>query len=65
VQVVPWAKVYLDGSFLGETPIEHEIGAGTHTLLLVNDGLGKEERIPLRVKPGEKKTVVRRWKAAD
>jgi hypothetical protein len=65
VQVVPWAKVYLDGALVGETPIERDLGPGAHTLRLVNDGLGKDERVPLRLKAGEKKTIRRRWKAAE
>jgi eukaryotic-like serine/threonine-protein kinase len=65
IQVVPWAKVTLDGAALGETPIERDVATGAHTLVLANDGLGKEERIPLRLAPGEKKTITRRWKAAE
>jgi serine/threonine-protein kinase len=65
VQVVPWAKVTLDGNPLGETPIERDLAPGAHTVLLVNDGLGKAERIPLRLQPGERKTITRRWKAAE
>jgi hypothetical protein len=63
--VVPWAKVYLDGSLLGETPIERDLAAGAHTVRLVNDGLNRDERVPLRLKPGERRTVTRRWKASD
>jgi eukaryotic-like serine/threonine-protein kinase len=65
VQVRPWAKVYVDGTLVGETPIERDLAAGAHTVLLVNDGLGKQERVPLRLQPGEKRTITRRYKASD
>jgi hypothetical protein len=63
VQVGPWAKVYLDGHFLGETPIERDLAPGAHTLVLVHDGLGKQEKIPLRLAAGERKHVARNWQA--
>ena len=40
VQVVPWADVYLDGRFIGTSPLEKPISAsaGDHVLKLVNPG---------------------------
>ncbi len=36
IQVVPWGKVYLDGKYAGETPLELSIPAGRHVLKLTN-----------------------------
>ncbi len=36
VQVVPWAKVFLDGKLLGETPLEVSVPAGKHVLMVRN-----------------------------
>jgi eukaryotic-like serine/threonine-protein kinase len=65
VQAAPWAKVYLDGRFLGETPLERDVPPGSHMLRLVNESLSRDERIPLKLAPGERKQISRRWQAAE
>jgi hypothetical protein len=50
----PWAKVYINGVDMGNTPIiKHKIEPGKHKVKLVNDALGISETFTVKVDKGE------------
>jgi hypothetical protein len=51
VYVNPWAKVYVDGSFLKQTPVEAKIAAGTHRVRVEN--LTKSETVMVTISPSK------------
>jgi hypothetical protein len=51
----PWARVLLDGRFIGNTPLfERRVRAGRHRLTLVCPSTGKTRRLWLRLKRGKR-----------
>ena len=53
VLVRPWARVYIDGKLIQQTPLnDHVLSAGRHTIVLRNDELGKQEAIPVVIRSG-------------
>jgi hypothetical protein len=59
VGATPWAQLYVDGRFIGNTPVvDLPVAAGTHTLRLVRAGFEPEERV-VSVAPGETLRVTR------
>jgi serine/threonine-protein kinase len=51
---VPWAEVYLGKKKLGTTPIiDQRLPAGTHTLRLVNEARGLEQKISITIQAGK------------
>lgn len=60
INTVPWARVYLDGRFVGNTPITNlEATAGRHTLVLEGPD-GSRHRVTIDVRDGETMRIVRR-----
>jgi serine/threonine-protein kinase len=58
---IPASKVILDGRPLGDTPkVGVSVSPGSHTVLFVRDG--ERQAKSVTVGPGEKKTVVHRFK---
>ncbi len=53
-RIRPVGRVYLDGKFLGETPLGKEIPAtiGTHTVKVIEPGSNKTIEKSFTVKPG-------------
>ncbi|MBL8916587.1 MAG: PEGA domain-containing protein, partial [Archangium sp.] len=49
----PWSKVYVDGRFLGSTPLSTEIGSGPHDLVLVNAERALRKRHHFTLAAGE------------
>ena len=61
VRVQPWAEVFLDGTSLGETPVERRIAVGSHKLTLVNEGRGRRESTDIKIKRDQKLVIERSW----
>ncbi|MCP4603971.1 MAG: serine/threonine protein kinase [Proteobacteria bacterium] len=60
VYVRPWARVEVDGTDQGTTPIKNlRVRTGPHQVTLINDRLGFRKDISIRVRP-EKTTVINR-----
>lgn len=56
------AAVIVDGQVVGRGPIGSiTLSPGRHTIELVNDKLGKRERLHVEVRPGENPPIVRAW----
>jgi serine/threonine protein kinase len=58
LEVIPWAKVYINGKYYETTPLEKPITlrAGKHTLILRNPHWG-EKRLEVLIKKGEFKKL--------
>jgi hypothetical protein len=55
----PWSRVYVDGRLLGSTPqTKLVLGAGRHTVTLVNPDFGFERVLTVQIKPGETLTKI-------
>jgi len=62
VYAVPWATVVVDGKRIGETPIkDFSLTAGSHSVELVNDELGKREKRRLSIAPNKTETIRVQW----
>jgi serine/threonine-protein kinase len=49
---VPWAKVYIDGDYRGETPIQElALPAGRHRVRLVNPSMELSSSLVVQVRP--------------
>jgi serine/threonine-protein kinase len=61
INAVPWARVYVDGQFRGETPVQNlMLRPGRHRLRLVNPKRGLSRELVVRIRPGERlKKVIR------
>jgi serine/threonine-protein kinase len=59
IQAIPWAKVYLGGRFLGETPLTSvPLPVGEHRLRFVNEPLGVDKIESVIVRPGRNPKVI-------
>lgn len=60
IQAIPWAKVYDGDRYLGDTPLRDvELAVGDHRLRFVNEPLGAERVLPLKVEEsGNQKVIV-------
>jgi serine/threonine protein kinase len=61
VRVSPWAAVYVDGAQIKNTPVDVPLAAGKHDVRIVNEALGHDETVPVRIESGETQTINRRW----
>jgi eukaryotic-like serine/threonine-protein kinase len=62
VVVKPWAKVYLDGKYLDETPFPPvRVKAGKHTVRLVNPDLKKDVKRRIFLKAGQDLKIAESW----
>ena len=53
INAIPWADVYWNGELLGETPLEMvKMPVGTHQLVLVNNCIGNNKVVELKIKKG-------------
>ncbi len=65
IQAIPWAKVYVDGRFLGETPLTSvRLPVGEHRLRFVNEPLGVDKAEAVVVRPGNNPKVIVRMAGA-
>jgi serine/threonine protein kinase len=63
INTKPWTKIYVDGSYKGNTPKTNlKIPAGRHRLRLVNKEFGISKSYTITIKPGRTKTFVRKFK---
>jgi eukaryotic-like serine/threonine-protein kinase len=54
IRVRPWALVYLDGVFRGETPLDpFPVTAGTHTVTLANDSIHVRKKYEVEIRAHE------------
>lgn len=54
LNTTPWAKVYIDGAYIGDTPIRgHSLPAGGHRIRLSNPRLEKDTETDISIRPGE------------
>jgi len=60
INLLPWARVSLDGQPLGSTPIDLEVPAGRHQVLLENPDLDRREARAVQVAPGQE-TRITSW----
>jgi tRNA A-37 threonylcarbamoyl transferase component Bud32 len=60
VNVVPWARVIVDGRTLGDTPQRVQLAAGRHRLVLFNPKLNLRRALSVTIRPG-KSTRIERW----
>ncbi len=52
LNVIPWAKVFRNKHFVGDTPLERErLPVGWQTLVLVNEDLNVRRTIRVRIRP--------------
>jgi serine/threonine-protein kinase len=60
VNVMPYANVYVDGRLVGEGPVDVEVAAGSHALVLHNPDTGRRQARTIRIKPGAE-LVIKSW----
>lgn len=66
INAIPWAEVFLDGIFLGETPLERiKMPVGKHTLVLVNNCVGDSKTVVVEIKKGKLMRKVVRMMESD
>jgi serine/threonine protein kinase len=59
IQAIPWARVYVDGRLLGETPLTNvRLPVGERRLRFVNDPLGIEKTVSVVVRTGSNPKVI-------
>jgi len=57
VNAIPWGNVFLDGDFVGETPLELRIRAGSYRVRLMGPKNATLRDDSVRVEPGKKLLV--------
>ncbi len=62
VDTDPLMDVAVDGKKYGRSPIELELAAGRHSIILVNKEANLKRFVTLELKPGEKKPIILRLK---
>jgi serine/threonine-protein kinase len=62
VSARPFADVTVNGVPLGQTPVLKTLYAGTYTVVLANDKLGKRERQVVRIREGSDERVSVDWR---
>jgi len=62
VSARPYADVSINGVNLGQTPILKTLYAGTYTVVLTNDKLGKRERRVVKLRQGGDERVAVDWR---
>lgn len=59
INSLPWAKVYIDGRYRGETPLQRlRLRAGLHTVRLVSPRSGRSQTFKARVVAGKRRARV-------
>jgi serine/threonine protein kinase len=61
VVVSPWARVRVDGEEIGQTPLRHQLAAGSHRIEIYNSELGKREQIKIKIISGQETKIRRSW----
>lgn len=59
VTVKTHAEVYIDGRYIGTTPVHKTVAAGSHAVYIA--GSAKEEVVSVKIVGGEESTVERSW----
>ena len=58
----PWTNVYIDGKLIKATPIyKYPISPGSHKIRFSNKKLGINKTIPVDLKPGEVKKIIKKF----
>ena len=59
IQAIPWARVYVGGRLLGETPLTNvRLPVGTHRVRFVNEPLGVEKTVAVAVHAGSNPKII-------
>lgn len=59
LNVTPWAYVYINGSFSGETPLlGKKLSSGMHKILFTNPELNKRKQIEIQLEPGKEENLL-------
>lgn len=58
LNVLPWARVSIDGRPRGRTPLDVSLAPGRHVLILENPDFDRRERYELELAPGETRTII-------
>ena len=54
INSTPWAKVYVNGAYIGDTPIRgHELPTGAHQIRLSNPRIAEDKTATIRIQSGE------------
>ena len=54
INSTPWAKVYVNGAYIGDTPIRgHKLPTGAHEVRLSNPRIAEDKTATIRIKSGE------------
>jgi serine/threonine-protein kinase len=61
VQATPYGQVFVDGKDYGYTPRTIEVDAGRHKVKIVYDEADKPHVETVNLKPGQKRTVSKKW----
>ena len=61
VSVDPWAYVSVNGKEYGQTPKKIPLPPGTHQVVLTNSELRKRERVKVRIKSRQTRSLDRKW----
>jgi hypothetical protein len=59
VKVKPHAEVYVDGAYVGTTPVRQDLSTGSHEVRLV--GPEKEEVLSVKISGGKETALARIW----
>jgi len=62
IKVKPWAKIWLNGKFIHETPFREPLPSGRYRLRLVNEVASKDESLTITIEPDKTTTIERDWK---
>ncbi len=52
VDSTEYAKIYIDGAFVDDTPLFHKLAPGKHTVRAVHAASGREKTFTIQVEPG-------------
>lgn len=58
LNAIPWAHLFINGEYVGETPYMGTLAAGDHSITLINPLLKRHSKIRVRLEPGKTKKVV-------
>jgi serine/threonine-protein kinase len=61
IKANPWAKIYVDGKHIGQTPKEVKLSVGKHRVRLVNTTTGAAKNRRVTIKKGALTTIKESW----
>ncbi len=58
----PWADVWINGKRIQSTPFRQTMVAGAQRIRLVNNDIGKDEALTVKIQPNKTTTIERDWR---